>query len=341
MGITFSKLIALLGLTTLSSSALTALATGPIDPQQANPAFQGQNWKKLVKVYEYTRPRQGQYYYSTNANLGSGWERKKEFGNFVVFPQQEQGTVPVYQHDTGQGIKFATNQAGKPGWKVAFYAFDQQVPGTAPIYAHANTAGRLVYTPLTRVRGGFQPQGVAFYSAIHGLKLPEITYKALPVKLDGQQTDLWCWAAVTEMVGEYYYQPVEQCKEANSQFGRSDCCSGSKSNKSTCRKPAWHRMGSKGLTFRQTSMGRPLTWEQIKTEINNLRPFAFSVYYKSGGGHIMLAAGYKEVQGQKFVYVLDPWPQGRGKAHWVTFEAFKATSKYKHGMDVYGVQPRG
>src|SRR5437764_14893657 len=69
-----------------------------------------------------------------------------------------------------------------------------------------------------------------FASLIFGIALAGCcnpgNISSLPVTLNGQQTNMWCWAASGQMTMNYVHPAsnVQQCDEANKRFGRSDCC---------------------------------------------------------------------------------------------------------------------
>ena len=54
--------------------------------------------------------------------------------------------------------------------------------------------------------------------------IPLVHTKTLNVQLLPQLTNMWCWAASAEMVMKYEGHDVPQCKQANHEFGRTDCC---------------------------------------------------------------------------------------------------------------------
>jgi len=125
----------------------------------------------------------------------------------------------------------------------------------------------------------------------------------LPVPLYAQQTTKWCWAASGEMLMSYLGAAVDvsQCTQANKRFAKTDCCN----NFANCVQGGLPEFYKYGFNY---SFATSLTFDQLKTEIQNGRPVGFVHQQNSDGyQHYMVARGYTESGGQ-FVCVNDPWP---------------------------------
>lgn len=158
-------------------------------------------------------------------------------------------------------------------------------------------------------------------------------YKVLPVPLFGQQTNMWCWAATTQMTAQYSAVPVQQCIQANTQFGRSDCCT----NPWACVFGGWPQYSNWGFNAATTAWGVALTWQQFKGEIDANRPVNFSWGWTGGGGHIMVANGYYDTGAVKYVLVNDPWPPGAGTQKWITYDEYVQAADHTHWRDYYSI----
>jgi hypothetical protein len=153
---------------------------------------------------------------------------------------------------------------------------------------------------------------------------------SVPVTLDGQQTGLWCWAASGQMTMNYIHPAsnVQQCDEANNQFGRSDCCNSPVPN--ACVNGGWPEY-SKYKFSATTTSNAPLTWDQIKNEIYcSKRPFAFSWHWNGGGGHMMVATGYVTIDGTNYVSVNNPLPVASGAQEVYTYDKYVGGPSYDH-----------
>lgn len=160
---------------------------------------------------------------------------------------------------------------------------------------------------------------------------------SLNVTLRPQQTNKWCWAASGQMVMEYLGYPVQQCTEANAEFGRTDCCGAP--TPGACVRGGWPEFGRYGFTFKRTS-GQALTWLQIQKEIaDGRRPVAFSWGWEGGGGHMMVLIGYATVGDVNYVEIDDPWPPNQGDHRFITYDYFvESPGDHRHWDDFYEIQ---
>jgi hypothetical protein len=162
----------------------------------------------------------------------------------------------------------------------------------------------------------------------------------LAVTLRPQQTNMWCWAASGQMVMEFLGVSVQQCTEANNEFGRTDCCNTPTS--SGCISGGWPEFDKYGFTYQRTS-DSALTWDQVRAETSNSagcdqRPFAFSWHWPGGGGHMMVAIGYQTVNNVNYVEINDPWAPNVGDHRFITYDFYVASpGDHTHWDDFYKI----
>ena len=165
--------------------------------------------------------------------------------------------------------------------------------------------------------------------------------RTLSVVPHPQETDHWCWAASGEMVMHYLGRDVSQCTQVNDSLNRTNCpctqCSNAVANPS-CLEYGWPNFGRYGFSFQRTSYAA-LTWTQLKAEIDAGRPVAFTWQYAGGGGHIMVAIGYREIDGTRSVVVFNPLPVCQGDHEIITYEAYQSDANYSHWDDFYNIHP--
>jgi len=161
------------------------------------------------------------------------------------------------------------------------------------------------------------------------------------VTLRPQQTDMWCWAASGQMVMEYLGHPVQQCTQANNEFGRTDCCNSP--TPGACVNGGWPEFDKYGFTFKRTS-GAALSWNDLRAELSDSqgcgrRPVAFSWHWLGGGGHMMVAIGYNVVGGTNYVEINNPWAPNIGDHTTITYDFYVASAgDHTHWDDFYDVQ---
>ena len=160
--------------------------------------------------------------------------------------------------------------------------------------------------------------------------------KHLKVPLYGQITDEWCWAACTQMILGYLGDSIQQCAEADTLFRRNDCCTdtAARMDSTKCRQTGNPQFGKFGYNI--TINAKPLTKEEIITQIDNNKPFGFSWGWlnaegkETGGGHLMVGTGYQRTSDGEFhLFVNNPWPSvgtpnnpHGGDAQFITYDEY-------------------
>ena len=171
--------------------------------------------------------------------------------------------------------------------------------------------------------------------------IPLVHTKTLNVQLLPQLTNMWCWAASAEMVMKYEGHDVPQCKQANHEFGRTDCCNNP--TPGACVQGGWPEFAVWGFSSQTLPDGVALTFSQIITQIDGNMPFCFSWHWQGGGGHMMVGRGYSwptfVIFGSQTVYINDPWPPNTGNIRWITYAEFVAkTGDHSHWRDYYNIK---
>jgi hypothetical protein len=158
------------------------------------------------------------------------------------------------------------------------------------------------------------------------------TVKTLSVAQIGQETDMWCWAAATQMTTKFAGVSVKQCDQANARFNRNDCCV----SPSACVIGGWPDFPRWGFKTDITAWGTALTWAQLKSQIDSNRPVTYAWGWTGGGGHIMVAVGYCYYSDtEKYILINDPWPPATGNSMWITYDEFVAAADHVHQQDYY------
>lgn len=131
-------------------------------------------------------------------------------------------------------------------------------------------------------------------------------YKILKVPLFAQQTRLWCWAAVGEMIMAYFGKNIPQCIQVNREFSRQDCCY----NYDSCRKiemavrPGFDKYGIPSYKFTT----KALEWDKLKCQIDHKKPIGYSYHLEGKGVHYVVIIGYIAINDSRLLMVNDPYP---------------------------------
>jgi hypothetical protein len=135
--------------------------------------------------------------------------------------------------------------------------------------------------------------------------------KALGFDMQMQTQSNWCWAATSTSVSHFYWllSPWTQCKVANAELGRGDCCNSSVPG--ACNVP-WYLDRALTRTNNFVSITGPSTFQQVRDEIDAGRPVGARIGWGGGGGHFMVIYGYSLVAGTTYFDIDDPI---YGKSH--------------------------
>ena len=175
---------------------------------------------------------------------------------------------------TDRVFSFDYDSSGKPDHLVLYR------PGTGTIWILDNSSGsfRLLYPS-----------------------------RVLPINVQHQEQSNWCWAAAGSAVGGFYDNTsYSQCWIVTTVFKRLDkergthifdnvnCCGPDDPSAQPCNgeSGADQAMNTPNQHF-DHNVGRPLTFDELRSEIDNGRPFCAEISWSGGGGaHFVVIAGY-------------------------------------------------
>lgn len=165
-------------------------------------------------------------------------------------------------------------------------------------------------------------QGVMIFAT--GCCTPDPTASTCAVTLHPQETNVWCWAACTQMITEFLGHGRTQCDLANERFGQTNCCDGACDNKTeSCTQPGWVMFNESGFNY--TAGGAtPLTWDTFKDCIGCRRQPTDLIDGPKGGGigHCRVIYGYVDVEGTKYLLIKDPWEPCTGNSYVLSYDDY-------------------
>jgi len=177
-----------------------------------------------------------------------------------------------------------------------YYAALWEKKAVASVMHHGMTAPTYQIKFDDLVAQGWRPVFVAGYAG----EDPVDVVLRFPVQ--AQLQSQWCWAAVAASVSRYYVPATTwtQCRVANIQWGRTDCCGTGASG--PCNNPSvlGTALTTVGHFDRQTSVQEPL--QTLENELVVGRPLCIRIGWSGGGGHFIVASG---VEDDSFVWVSD------------------------------------
>ncbi|MEJ8854522.1 papain-like cysteine protease family protein [Variovorax robiniae] len=177
-----------------------------------------------------------------------------------------------------------------------YYAALWEKKAVASVMHHGMTAPTYQIKFDDLVAQGWRPVYVAGYAG----EDPVDVVLRFPVQ--AQLQSQWCWAAVAASVSRYYVPATTwtQCRVANVQWGRTDCCGTGASG--PCNNPSvlGTALTTVGHFDHQTSVQESL--QTLENELVVGRPLCIRIGWSGGGGHFIVASG---VEDDSFVWVSD------------------------------------
>ncbi len=185
----------------------------------------------------------------------------------------------------------------------------------------------------------------------------------IPVPIYGQQTNMWCWAASSQMVLAYMGDTVQQCEEANWHLNRKDCCDPNEiKNGSPCAKGGSPTFQHYGYDYSLLRSCEGLPWDTIVNLGNTNSAWAYAWAHVNtsqpkdtlcnqpvSGGHVMVGRGYKQlvvttgatIDTLKYVVINNPMPVNEGTYAYYLYEYYGSfpygTKPNVHAADYYNI----
>lgn len=151
-----------------------------------------------------------------------------------------------------------------------------------------------------------------------GRILPNNTQAILNIVFEKQLTENWCWAAISKMVYQYYYNKDISQELIVANLFNVDV-------KSLKTKGKVIKKYNKEMVLNQTledlccfshwSLGKP-TFERLQHEINQGKPLCCRIEWYSGNAHYVLIHGY-DIE-SKSLYITDS-QEGKSLVHYNEF----------------------
>ncbi len=158
--------------------------------------------------------------------------------------------------------------------------------------------------------------------------LQYVAYYVLKFTMQAQQQTNWCWAAVSTSVS-HFYDPSSawtQCKVANAQLSRTDCCGTGASG--ACNVYGFLDQGLSEVGHFDHLQNGVTTFQVLQNEIIAARPLGIRVAWQGGGAHFIAAIGAEEGD---LVLVGDPGSGTNSLVDYTTLEtSYNGSGTWTH-----------
>lgn len=149
---------------------------------------------------------------------------------------------------------------------------------------------------------------------------------SVPNTLRPQETNNWCWAAVTQMLAQHVGNSVQQCDLANHRFGKTNCCNPQTTGvpcpkTNDCNTPGWPELDFAGVKFSETTTA--LAWDDVRKQVYcRKKPMGYAYGTPGVVGHVVVMKGYITVEATRYVVLNDPWSPCNGSERLITYEEY-------------------
>jgi hypothetical protein len=161
----------------------------------------------------------------------------------------------------------------------------------------------------------------------------QLSYRMLDIPGLHQQQSNWCWVAVAQMI-------IRHLRPEHANVAQGDVLFATTHEYKNRTQSGADPLGTFGL--KQTVTMAPISFQDIKNEINANRPVQADITWKSprSGNHVTLIIGYIELNGTQRLIVWEPidgWLNDTNGNF--TYSAFKNNPSFKWHMTRYQIMP--
>src|SRR6202521_391800 len=162
-------------------------------------------------------------------------------------------------------------------------------------------------------------------SAVRAVVAPGSAH--LEFELWHQLMTMWCWAAVSSAIGNYYAgtELWTQCSVASLVRGKKCCPTNPVCNKGNSLKLALMDVGHLNRMF-----ARPLSVADIQAQIDRRHPVGVRIARYNNGGHFIVIDGYSVSNDGELISVEDPWTGSHDVVYHELVTAYAGKGSWSH-----------
>jgi hypothetical protein len=162
---------------------------------------------------------------------------------------------------------------------------------------------------------------------------PRAGTAALTFGMEQQLHPRWCWAAVAVSVARFYDAGTSwtQCRLADAELGRSDCCGAGGGGPCNVSGFLHTSLGRLGHLDHWT--GAATGFSALRVEVDDGNPLCARIAWDGGGAHFVAIFGYTEggaPPAAVLVSVADPWYGNSDVPYSVFRERYRGSGTWTH-----------
>ena len=162
--------------------------------------------------------------------------------------------------------------------------------------------------PASRIPQAVDLDHVPLQAPLDGAALASSA--SLPVIMQHQQGNNWCWAAVSVSIANYYTaDSATQCDVASKEL-RLGCCPERPGDPcpGNCDVPWQLNLALKRVGHLDSTLGQAATFAAVQAEINSQQPIGCHITWVLGSGHFVAITGWSlGASGTSYVDIKDPF----------------------------------
>ncbi len=139
----------------------------------------------------------------------------------------------------------------------------------------------------------------------------------------------WCWAATSQMIGNYMNSSSNRSQWDVVAYVKDSSYPNVGGTTGDIRQGIRYASGS---TVTYTS-GSICSWLSHTSNINSGNPIGVWMNWDSGGAHALVCAGTKTTSGSNYLYIIDPWEDNTSE--WYNYNSLKNGTKIQSGTGSY------
>lgn len=146
-----------------------------------------------------------------------------------------------------------------------------------------------------------------------------------------QAKSKWCWAATSQMIGNYMNSGSSRTQWDVVAYIKGSSYPDRGGSTSDIEKGIKYASGD---TVTYTS-GSTRSWSSHTSDINNGNPIGVWMNWDSGGAHALVCAGTKTSGGSNYLYIIDPWEDNTSE--WYKYDSMKNGCTIQSGTGSYDI----
>ncbi len=139
----------------------------------------------------------------------------------------------------------------------------------------------------------------------------------------------WCWAATSEMIGNYMNSSSDRTQwDIVGEIKGMDYPN--VGGRTTDIKDGIKYASEDTVTY---SSGSTVSWSTHASNIDDGNPLGVWMNWNSGGAHALVCAGAKVSSGNNYLYIIDPWEDNTSS--WYRYDCLKNGTTIQSGTGSY------